>query len=88
MSVLGHFKYHIYEVKLEGNDDETEYKVTCIERTCRTMKDPLDEDSDMQIHPFDDLRPARTAFENAVQYCLGRTSYTDVSIFSQQTSGL
>ncbi len=88
MITLGHFKYHIYEVKLEGNDEETEYKVTCIQRTLRTMQDPIDENTDIQVHSFDDPRPARDAFQNGVTYCLDRTSFTDVSLFQQQTNGV
>lgn len=87
MSILGHFKYHIYEVKLEGNKEETQYKLTCIERTIRTMKDPITEETDMQFYPFDDLRVARDRFQAAVQYCIGKTSFTDVSLFEQQTGG-
>lgn len=88
MITLGHFKYHIYEIKLEGNDEETEYTVICIQRTLRTMDVPVDKNTDMQVHPFDDLRKARSAFENAVHYCVGRTSFTDVSLFQQQTNGV
>lgn len=80
MSVLGHFKYHIYEVKLEGNDDETEYTLTCVQRTLKTINDPIEKIDDVQIYPFDDLRVARDRFEGAVQYCLNRTSFTDVSL--------
>ena len=84
MRVIGHFKYHIYEVKLEGSDDETEYRLICIERMISTLNDPIDQNTDMQVHPFDNLHIARDRFEHAVQYCIGRTSFTDVSIFSQR----
>ncbi len=84
--LLGHFRYHIYEVKLEGDAEETEYRVTCITRTFSDIRSG--EEGEIEIHPFTDLRDARTAFENAVQYCLGRTSFTDVSLFQQQTTGL
>ena len=85
MKILGHFKYHIYEIKLEGTDDECTYTVTCIQRTLSTLNKPIDSNTDIQIHTFDDLRKARDTFENGVQYCLNRTSFTDVSLFGQHS---
>lgn len=86
MELLGHFKYHIYEVKLEGSEGERAYKVTCTTRTFQDIRG--NEAGEVEVHPFDDLHPARLAFENAVQYCLNRTSFTDISLFHQQTFGL
>lgn len=71
MSILGQFKYHIYSVTLEGNGEETEYTVTC-------------DNGDHDVHKFEDLREARTAYENAVINSIMRTSFTDVSIYEQQ----
>jgi len=82
MKTLGHFKYHIYEVKLESSDDEREYKVTCIARSFQDIRSGKEEE--VAINPFSDLRPARDAFQHAVLYCIGSTSFTDVSLFMQQ----
>lgn len=88
MITLGHFKYHIYEIKFEGNDDETEYLVTCTQRTLRTMNDPITEDTDHQVYKFDGVGSARDAYEHGVKHCIAQTSRSDVSIFQQQTNGV
>lgn len=86
MELLGHFQYHTYEIKLEGSEDERAYKVTCISRSLKEIRDGGS--GDVEEHPFDDLRPARDAFECAVHNAMMMTSFTDVSIFQQQTNGL
>ena len=84
MEILGSFKYHIYEITLEGSLDETEYKVTCKTQTLQDIREK--KEGQVEIRPFKDLRMARDAFQNAVVNAVMRTSFTDVSIFHQRTS--
>ena len=86
MEILGSFKYHIYEITLEGSSDETEYKVTCKTHTLQETHEKKEEQ--VEIRPFKDLRMAREAFQNAVVNAVMRTSFTDVSIFHQRTCGI
>ena len=82
MSVLGHFKYHIYEAKLEGNDDETEYIVTVTQSSLRQFSDP-NVKPEILVRTYKDLRPARDAFETAIRASIAATSFTDVSLYEQ-----
>ena len=81
--VLGYLKYAIYEVKLEGKEDETEYRVTCCERTLRTINLPVDQIEQTKIYFYNDLGPAKDAFHNAVNHCMYATSFSDLSIAQQ-----
>lgn len=83
MRLLGNFKYHIYNVKLEAHGDETEYKITLVVQSTTSLRNPDYKDIP-QIETFDDLRIARDRFENIVHDVIFRTSFTDVSIYQQQ----
>lgn len=83
--LLGNFKYHNYEVKLEARDDETEFVVTYHYRSNEEVREQLNGSVDVKL--YRDLREARDEFEKICHECIGRTSFTDVSIFSQQTNG-
>jgi len=82
MKILGKFKYHIYTVKLDVNDDETKYRVTITEGSLGQLRD-RSKKPEITVHPFDNLSAARTAFENAVENVLRQTSLTDVSLYGQ-----
>ena len=86
MEILGSFKYHIYEITLEGSSDETEYKVTCKTHALQDIRE--EKEGQVEIRPFKDLRMAREAFQNAVVNAVMRTSFSDVSIFHQRTCGI
>lgn len=78
LSVLGNFKYHIYDITLEVSDDEKEYFVT-------TSVGSLSVDAvDVLVYPFDDLSKAMTAFQDVVTSVMRQTSVTDMSLYMQQ----
>lgn len=78
MTILGSLKYHIYEIVLEGNNEETEYKVTFSQRI-GSFSGPVETETTVSI--FDNLSEAKTSFEVNAANILYRTSYTDVSIY-------
>ena len=82
MKILGFFKYHIYEVRLEGTEDETRYDITKTENSLcgGEYKPPL-----VNILSFTDLSPARTEFEKTVEQVIYKTSLSDVSLYQQQS---
>ena len=81
MTILGSLKYHIYETVLEGNDEETEYKVTFSVRI-GSFSGPVETKTTVSL--FDNLSEAKTSFEVNAANIFYRTSYTDVSIYHQR----
>lgn len=78
--VIGYLKYHIYEVKFEGKEDETQYRVTCCQKDLRTINEPIEQIEDVQVYAYEDIGSARGVFQNAVNYCMYATSSSDVSL--------
>jgi hypothetical protein len=79
---LGDFTYHNLRVKLESAQDESEFRISYWEDTISSRS--IDWGEPTEVKTTDDLRKARTWFEDTVTNMLMNTSYTDVSIYMQQ----
>lgn len=76
MKLLGHFRYHAYEVKFLGSDSNNFHVVRS------------DSTGTVAVDSFNDLSLARETFENAVKFCIDKTILSDVGAFHQDTAGL
>jgi hypothetical protein len=82
--MLGRFTYHNYKVVLEATQDEVDYRVRIWNGNFRNRN--AEKRPKPEVLLYNDLRLARTQYEEAVIRLISRTSFTDVSIFMQQTA--
>jgi len=78
MTILGSFKYYMFEIFFEGNDEETEYKVT-INITKPHYLETIE--SKTQVYLFSDLKDAKRVFDNGVFRICQSTTPTDIFLY-------